>query len=241
MKMSKIICFVPCMLLLVSALFSACGKESSKVTNTPNMQDLTGTENFVSMQQTQQPLTNTTETNPTKNTDNSKVKTDEKQQTSKSQSNLNKEDAVSPVNMDNISFTLEGIAALSADKQERTSGGIIVRSYDELKATVDYDEFTDCTYYNKAGRKYTGFMNAYNAAFFEKKALIIVYDISTGGTYSANPTRIKTQGTQAAVTLTKQKTSDGLWGTADIQYLRYFISVDKDEIAGIKTVTSTKV
>ena len=240
MKKSKITCLVLFALLFVSALFSACGKKPSDANNTPNMQGMVETENFVSIQQTQQPTTNTAETKSTEKADNSTVKTDEKQQIAKIQSNLDKVDAVSSVNTDNLPFTIEGTAALSADKQERTSGGIIVRSYDELKATVDYDEFTDCTYYTKAGKRYNGFMNAYNAEFFEKIALIIVYDLSTGGTYSAIPTHIKTQGTQAAVTLTKQKASDGLWGTADIQYLRYFISVDKDEIAGIKTVASTK-
>lgn len=145
-----------------------------------------------------------------------------------------------PVNREDLPFTLEGTAMLSADLQNRTSGGVIVRSYDELKATVDYDEFTSCTYRTNAGRRYNGFLSAYDAAFFKDKALIIVYDMSTGGTYSASPTHIQTQGTKATVTLTQNKASSSLWGTADIQYLRYFIAVDKDDVAGIQTVVSTK-
>lgn len=145
-----------------------------------------------------------------------------------------------PVNRENLPFTLEGTAALSADLQNRTSGGVVVRSYDELKATVDYDAFTSCTYRTNAGRRYNGFLSAYDAAFFEDKALLIVYDMSTGGTYSASPTHIQIQGAKATVTLSQKTASDNLWGSADIQYLRYFIAVDKDDVASVKTVVSIK-
>ena len=145
-----------------------------------------------------------------------------------------------PVNRENLPFTLEGTAALSADLQNRTSGGVVVRSYDELKATVDYDAFTSCTYRTIAGRRYNGFLSAYDAAFFEDKALLIVYDMSTGGTYSASPTHIQIQGAKATVTLSQKTASDNLWGSADIQYLRYFIAVDKDDVASVKTVVSIK-
>lgn len=242
MKKSKFIQLVLCGLLFVSALFSACGKEPSEANNTPNMQGLVEAENFVSIQQTQQPTTQIA--NPTEVTSTQKAATNSvtkiEAQTTNSQTNPYKETYNPQVNKDNLPFTLEGIATLSADNQDRTSGGIIVRSYDELKATVDYDAFTSCIYQAKNGKRHNSFVDAFNAAFFERKALIIVYDLSTGGTYSAIPTHIKTQGTQAEVKLTKQRVSDGLGGTADIQYLRYFISVDKDEITGIKTVASTK-
>ena len=88
MKKSKITCLVLFALLFVSALFSACGKKPSDANNTPNMQGMVETENFVSIQQTQQPTTNTAETKSTEKADNSTVKTDEKQQIAKIQSNL---------------------------------------------------------------------------------------------------------------------------------------------------------
>ena len=70
--------------------------------------------------------------------------------------------------------------------------------------------------------------------------MLIVYDMSTGGTYSASPTHIQIQGAKATVTLSQKTASDNLWGSADIQYLRYFIAVDKDDVAGVKTVVSIK-
>lgn len=180
------------------------------------------------------------ETGLTQKANSGADKTEPNTQNTNSQTKPAEKEVNLPVNRENLPFTFEGTAMLSADLQNRTSGGVIVRSYDELKATVDYDEFTSCTYRTNGGRSYNGFLSAYDAAFFKDKALIIVYDMSNGGTYSASPTHIQTQGAKATVTLTQKKASGSLWGSAEIQYLRYFIAVDKDDIAGIQTVVSTK-
>lgn len=147
--------------------------------------------------------------------------------------------ASAPVDRENVSFYLEGVAELSNDPIERT-GAVIVRDYAALKEFDHFDAYMDYKYcVNGNWKNRYAYANAFDEAFFQNKALIVVFDVSSNSTYYARPTQIKTRGTKAIVTVTKNP-SNGEYGMAQVTYLRYLISVDKEALEGITSVEVQK-
>lgn len=147
---------------------------------------------------------------------------------------------VTPVNKENIAFELKGRAYLSVSDTEPMSGGVIIRSYSELKKSyVKTEGYTLC-YEDGTGKEYNHYAEAFDEKFFKDKALIMTYDLSTGSLYKAEPINIKTVGREVTVAFQRIKPPLAAIGTNEVNFLRYLIAVDKADLAGVETVKTLK-